>query len=120
VRSPRRVAICACDTDVRANVGVVQDDDALTRPSSTPEGATRIVRARYLAAADGGRSTVRRDLGIDLRGSSHTELVYARPLTGMAALMIMNRCRVGSRLPSCRLRRCHCRSSLSCLAIRAG
>jgi hypothetical protein len=36
VRSPLSVAICACDTDVRANVGVMQDDDAVTRPSSTP------------------------------------------------------------------------------------
>ena len=52
--------------------GVEQEADAVTATVVDAHGGTRTLRARYLAAADGGRSTVRRDLGIVLHGSSHT------------------------------------------------
>ena len=41
-------------------------------------GTTRVVRARYLVAADGAHSTVRRALGIPMRGPDHlAEVVTA-------------------------------------------
>jgi 2-polyprenyl-6-methoxyphenol hydroxylase-like FAD-dependent oxidoreductase len=63
--------------------GVVQDDETVTATVVDAGGATVRLRARYLVAADGGRSTVRRDLGIALRGNSHTvrnlQVVFEAP-----------------------------------------
>ena len=47
--------------------GVSQDDASVTAQVDAEQGET-LVRARFLIAADGGRSTVRSQLGIDLHG----------------------------------------------------
>ncbi|MTD55522.1 FAD-dependent oxidoreductase [Amycolatopsis pithecellobii] len=66
---------------------VVQDDESVTATVVGADGTTRNVRARYLAAADGGRSTVRRGLGIALSGTSHAvrnlQVIFEAP--GLAA-----------------------------------
>ncbi|MFI6768388.1 FAD-dependent monooxygenase [Streptomyces sp. NPDC050355] len=45
-----------------------QDSDAVTAQLRGADGTVRTVRARYLVAADGGRSTVRRALGTKMGG----------------------------------------------------
>ncbi|MFI0742243.1 FAD-dependent oxidoreductase [Streptomyces sp. NPDC021100] len=48
--------------------GIEQDADGVTAVVATPEGDLRF-RARYLAGCDGGRSTVRRRLGVAFPGT---------------------------------------------------
>ncbi len=50
--------------------GFTQDADGVTATVRIAGGRTRTVRAAFLAGCDGGNSTVRRELGIDLRGDS--------------------------------------------------
>ncbi|MEU9124114.1 FAD-dependent monooxygenase [Streptomyces sp. NPDC048506] len=47
-----------------------QDDDGVTAQLRLPGGELHEVRAGYLVAADGGRSTVRRTLGVGMSGPS--------------------------------------------------
>ncbi|WP_329485215.1 FAD-dependent monooxygenase [Kitasatospora sp. NBC_01246] len=54
---------------------LTQDDDGVTARLTGPDGAPRTVTADYLVAADGGRSTVRRAVGIPMAG----ETVDPRP-----------------------------------------
>ncbi|MEU3983438.1 FAD-dependent monooxygenase [Streptomyces sp. NPDC026672] len=50
-------------------VSLVQDDDGVTAVTEdTRTGARRVIRARYLVAADGWRSGVRQSLGIPVDG----------------------------------------------------
>ncbi|MCX4818906.1 FAD-dependent monooxygenase [Streptomyces sp. NBC_01142] len=53
-----------------ALTGIEQDADGVTAELSTGTGGTRTVRAAYAVAADGGRSTVRKILGIAMTGES--------------------------------------------------
>lgn len=48
----------------RELTGFDQDADGVTARLSGPDGTKRAVRASYLVAADGGRSTVRKALGV--------------------------------------------------------
>jgi 2-polyprenyl-6-methoxyphenol hydroxylase-like FAD-dependent oxidoreductase len=54
--------------EVRA---VAQDSESVVATVGTPEREYRI-RARYLVACDGGRSTVRKQAGIDFPGTEAT------------------------------------------------
>jgi 2-polyprenyl-6-methoxyphenol hydroxylase-like FAD-dependent oxidoreductase len=58
-------------------VSFVQDDDCVTATIRTTEGAEKQVRSDYLIGCDGGNSTVRAELGIELRGDSLLELRQA-------------------------------------------
>ncbi len=49
-----------------------QDEDGVTVEVADVSGALSKVRARYLVGADGGRSTVRKQVGIPFEGSSGT------------------------------------------------
>ncbi|MGK3204292.1 FAD-dependent monooxygenase [Amycolatopsis sp. MEPSY49] len=51
--------------------GLEQDDDGVTAAATGPDGEELRIRGRYLAGADGSRSTVRRLLGSTLSGRSH-------------------------------------------------
>ena len=53
--------------------GLEQDDAGVTADILDPEGRRVEVRAGFLAACDGGRSTVRKLLGVELAGSSFNE-----------------------------------------------
>lgn len=53
--------------------GFEQDDDGITAEICDAEGARTTVRAQFLAACDGGRSGVRKALGIEMVGSSFNE-----------------------------------------------
>jgi 2-polyprenyl-6-methoxyphenol hydroxylase-like FAD-dependent oxidoreductase len=48
-----------------------QDDAGVTARVQAADGATREIRARYLAGCDGGNSAVRRELGIGLSGEGN-------------------------------------------------
>jgi 2-polyprenyl-6-methoxyphenol hydroxylase-like FAD-dependent oxidoreductase len=50
--------------------GFTQDGDGVTATVRSPDGPDRAVRTSYLVGCDGGGSTVRRQLGIELRGDS--------------------------------------------------
>ncbi|MGW6911861.1 FAD-dependent oxidoreductase [Streptomyces sp. NPDC054940] len=66
----------------REVVGITQDEDGVTVGFATGES----VRARYVVAADGGRSAVRRGLGIGMTGETvdpHPMLVADVRLTGL-------------------------------------
>ncbi|GAA1975112.1 FAD-dependent monooxygenase [Amycolatopsis minnesotensis] len=58
--------------------GFAQDDDGVTA-TLTSRGSTETVRARYLVGADGGRSTVRKRLGIAFPGETdeRTTMLFA-------------------------------------------
>lgn len=58
-------------------VGFEQDDDAVTATVRTIDGTTTTIRCAYLVGCDGGASTVRDLLGIELRGESLLELHQA-------------------------------------------
>ena len=49
-------------------VSFVQDDDGVSASVRMPDGTTEVIRAAFLVGADGGRSTVRRLLGVELQG----------------------------------------------------
>jgi 2-polyprenyl-6-methoxyphenol hydroxylase-like FAD-dependent oxidoreductase len=51
-------------------VGFTQDDDGVTAVLRTADGRTEQVRACYLVGADGGRSTVRKHLGVPFHGET--------------------------------------------------
>ncbi|GAA2386626.1 FAD-dependent monooxygenase [Streptomyces coeruleofuscus] len=50
-------------------VGLVQDSTGVTATVRVPNGDERTLRAAYLAACDGGRSTVRKLLGVPFPGT---------------------------------------------------
>lgn len=50
--------------------GFTQDGEGVTARVRSVDGAERTVRASYLVGCDGAASTVRRELGIELRGDS--------------------------------------------------
>lgn len=52
--------------------GVAQDDAGVTVAVETPEGPQSL-RGRWLVGADGGRSGVRRALGLSFEGQTHAE-----------------------------------------------
>src|SRR6476660_985208 len=56
---------------------LVQDPDGVTATVTTPSGGCARVRARYLVGCDGGRSTVRRLLGLKLHGHTPQAQVMA-------------------------------------------
>ncbi|MEU9891753.1 FAD-dependent monooxygenase [Sphaerisporangium sp. NPDC051011] len=68
-------------------VDVDQDAGSVTATLLDDRGGITRLRARYLAAADGGRSTTRQKLGIELSGSSHgvenLQVIFDAP--GLAA-----------------------------------
>jgi 3-(3-hydroxy-phenyl)propionate hydroxylase len=49
---------------------VEQDEDGVAATLRAPDGGEREVHAAYLVGCDGGRSRVRRELGIEMAGSS--------------------------------------------------
>jgi 2-polyprenyl-6-methoxyphenol hydroxylase-like FAD-dependent oxidoreductase len=57
--------------------GFDADDDGVTARVRTADGQAVETRAGYLVGCDGGNSTVRRELGIELRGDSLLELRQA-------------------------------------------
>jgi 2-polyprenyl-6-methoxyphenol hydroxylase-like FAD-dependent oxidoreductase len=57
--------------------GFSQDPDGVTATVRSPDGHERTIRASYLAGCDGAGSTVRRQLGIELRGDSMLTLRQA-------------------------------------------
>ncbi|WP_371496721.1 FAD-dependent monooxygenase [Kitasatospora sp. NBC_00374] len=69
-----------------ALTGLTQDAERVTARLTGPDGAVRSVTADYLVAADGGRSTVRRAVGIPMVGETvdpHPALVADLRLTGL-------------------------------------
>jgi len=68
--------------------GIEQDTDGVTAIATGPDGAELRIRGRYLAGADGSRSTVRRGLGIELSGRSHEiqnlQTIFRAPGLGAA------------------------------------
>lgn len=52
-------------------VGLSQDESAAELEVLAPDGERLLVRAGYVVAADGGRSTVRQLLGVPLDGDTH-------------------------------------------------
>ncbi|MGW2325290.1 FAD-dependent oxidoreductase [Streptomyces sp. NPDC001700] len=69
-----------------ACTGLTQDADGVTARLAYADGSTGTVRAAYAVAADGGRSTVRKALGIGMAGETvdpHPLLVADVTLTGM-------------------------------------
>jgi 2-polyprenyl-6-methoxyphenol hydroxylase-like FAD-dependent oxidoreductase len=57
--------------------GFAGDRDGVTARVRTADGESREIRAEYLVGCDGGNSTVRKALGIELRGDSLLELRQA-------------------------------------------
>lgn len=53
-----------------ALTGLSQSDDAVTATLTHPDGAVETVRVPWLVGADGGRSTVRKQLGLRLLGDN--------------------------------------------------
>ena len=63
--------------EIRYNLnaaGVAQDDDGVTLTMTAPDGAHETARGRYLIAADGARSAIRKALGIDFVGQTIPEI----------------------------------------------
>lgn len=59
----------------------VQDEAGVTATLKTADGGTHRVRTRYLVGADGYSSTVRKLLGIQVRGAKHLDLSMSIYLT---------------------------------------
>tara|TARA_R110002020_G_scaffold27552_23_gene88890 strand:+ start:5814 stop:7016 length:1203 start_codon:yes stop_codon:yes gene_type:complete len=55
-------------------VGVTQDDDGVTLRIVRPDGSEEHFRGRYLVAADGARSAIRKSVGIELEGLTIPEI----------------------------------------------
>ena len=55
--------------------GVKQDDDGVTVTANTADGPMSIA-GRYVVAADGARSAVRRSLGVEFEGFTYAELFW--------------------------------------------
>ena len=53
--------------------GVKQDSDSVTVTAKTPDGPVEVA-GRYVIAADGARSAVRRSLGVEFEGFTYPEL----------------------------------------------
>ncbi len=53
--------------------GFSQHDDHVDVTVKTPDGATESIQASYLVGCDGGRSTVRKEAGIDFAGFTYPE-----------------------------------------------
>lgn len=69
-----------------ACTALTQDADGVTAQLAYADGSTGTVRAAYAVAADGGRSTVRKALGIGMAGETvdpHPLLVADVTLTGL-------------------------------------
>ncbi|OZM75786.1 FAD-dependent monooxygenase [Pseudonocardia sp. MH-G8] len=68
--------------------GIAQDADGVTATAAGTDGAELRFRGRHLAGADGGRSTVRRLLGVTLSGRSHEiqnlQTIFRAPGLGAA------------------------------------
>lgn len=54
--------------------GLAMDDDGVDAHLRRPGGGTTTVRAQYVLACDGGRSTVRRELGVPMDGRSFEDV----------------------------------------------
>ena len=54
---------------------VRQDDDTVTVTAQTPSGPVEVT-GRYVIAADGARSAVRRSLGVEFEGFTYAELFW--------------------------------------------
>jgi 3-(3-hydroxy-phenyl)propionate hydroxylase len=70
--------------EIRYNMhatGATQDDDGVTLSIETPDGAAETLRARYLIAADGARSTVRKSLGVAFDGITIPEVFLSLSTT---------------------------------------
>ena len=52
---------------------VKEDEDGVAIQIKCPDGEVRKVRARYLAATDGGRSAIRKMIGAQMTGSTYRE-----------------------------------------------
>lgn len=52
---------------------IEQDSDSVQAEVEGPDGESATIRARYLVGCDGGRSTVRRELGVGMAGTSSPE-----------------------------------------------
>jgi 2-polyprenyl-6-methoxyphenol hydroxylase-like FAD-dependent oxidoreductase len=67
-------------------VGIEQDDTCVVATVEDGDGRISRLRGRYLAAADGGRSSARQTLGITLQGRSHQienlQVVFDAPELG--------------------------------------
>ena len=57
--------------------GFTQDPDGVTAALAVADGTERAIRAQYLLGCDGGNSTVRSALGIELEGESLLEMRQA-------------------------------------------
>ncbi len=68
-------------------IGIAQDDDSVSVTAETPDGPVTLT-ADYAIACDGGRSFVRKQLGIDFPGWTHPEsfLVSGVPFDFRAAM----------------------------------
>jgi 2-polyprenyl-6-methoxyphenol hydroxylase-like FAD-dependent oxidoreductase len=67
----KRTAESLSNVDVRFGYELVsfeQDDDAVSARVRGLDGQLQVIRADYLVGCDGGRSTVRKQLGIELEG----------------------------------------------------
>lgn len=54
-------------------IGIEQDADGVAVVTQTPDGVKELFRGRYLLGCDGGRSAVRKELGIDFSGFTWEE-----------------------------------------------
>ncbi|MGK5530986.1 FAD-dependent monooxygenase [Streptomyces sp. URMC 129] len=63
-------------------VGVTDDGEGVDVEAETPDGRTTL-RARYLVACDGGRSTVRKLVGFDFPGTPSTIEMYLADVSGL-------------------------------------
>ena len=55
-------------------LGVTEDDDGVTLTVARPDGSKETFGGRYLIAADGARSAIRRSVGIELEGQTIPEI----------------------------------------------
>jgi bifunctional hydroxylase/dehydrase len=63
-------------------IGLEPDDDGVGVDLVTPEGPLRL-RARYVAGCDGGRSTVRKLIGVDFPGTEPTIEMWFADVAGV-------------------------------------